>query len=307
MKQLIPYAVCAMLLCPAMGVATGVTDPPSAANVSDPAVDEQWPASSQAVQFKSHSSSVNGLLYRPGGAGPHPVVVLLHGLPGNEQNLDLAQAIRRAGWAVVTFHYRGSWGSGGKFTLQGGIGDATALLALMRRSDVAKDWRIDPTRIAVVGHSYGGFIAARIAAEDTFLLGAALIAPWDISVDAATLAGLTPKQRAEKGAKWFADVDGRLSGADARSLAENIFSYGKTFSLAALAGPLSARRTLVVTADRDDPDDQAIDFLKNIAGHGGTPEVVRFATDHAFNDHRIALQAALLRWLSTLPGAPAAK
>ncbi|MDO8912512.1 MAG: hypothetical protein Q8N10_08825 [Phenylobacterium sp.] len=32
---------------------------------------------------------------------------------GNEKNLDLAQAVRRAGWNAVTFNYRGSWGSPG--------------------------------------------------------------------------------------------------------------------------------------------------------------------------------------------------
>ena len=35
-------------------------------------------------------------------------MILFHGLPGNEQNLDLAQAIRRANWNVLTLHYRGS-------------------------------------------------------------------------------------------------------------------------------------------------------------------------------------------------------
>jgi len=38
-------------------------------------------------------------------------VVLLHGYPGNERNLDLAQARRRDGWDIVFFHYRGAWGS----------------------------------------------------------------------------------------------------------------------------------------------------------------------------------------------------
>ena len=38
------------------------------------------------------------LLMWPQGLGPHPVVIMLHGFPGNEKNLDLAQSIRRAGW-----------------------------------------------------------------------------------------------------------------------------------------------------------------------------------------------------------------
>ncbi|MFD3266336.1 hypothetical protein [Phenylobacterium ferrooxidans] len=32
---------------------------------------------------------------------------------GNEKNLDLAQAVRRAGWNAAAFNYRGSWGSPG--------------------------------------------------------------------------------------------------------------------------------------------------------------------------------------------------
>ena len=38
-----------------------------------------------------------GTLYTAAGEGLHPVVLLLHGIPGNEQNADLAQALRRAG------------------------------------------------------------------------------------------------------------------------------------------------------------------------------------------------------------------
>jgi pimeloyl-ACP methyl ester carboxylesterase len=53
---------------------------------------------------------LNAVLYIAAGEGPHPNVLLLHGLPGNEQNIDLAQSMRRAGWNVLTFHYRGSWG-----------------------------------------------------------------------------------------------------------------------------------------------------------------------------------------------------
>ena len=42
-------------------------------------------------------------------------VLLLHGLPGNERNLDLAQELRRNGRNVIYFNYRGAWGSQGEF------------------------------------------------------------------------------------------------------------------------------------------------------------------------------------------------
>lgn len=82
---------------------------PTPALAQDPPVDRAHPASGRGVQFLSQGSQVNAMVYRPAGAGSHPTVILLHGLPGNEQNLDLARAMQRAGWTVITFHYRGSW------------------------------------------------------------------------------------------------------------------------------------------------------------------------------------------------------
>jgi poly(3-hydroxybutyrate) depolymerase len=50
--------------------------------VTDP-VDAAVPASTPAVTFASGGETLPGLLHLPAGAGPHPVVVLLHGFPGN--------------------------------------------------------------------------------------------------------------------------------------------------------------------------------------------------------------------------------
>ena len=52
--------------------------------------------------------------------------VLFHGLPGYEQNLDLAQALRREGWNVLAMHYRGSWGVSGQFSFLHAAEDADA-------------------------------------------------------------------------------------------------------------------------------------------------------------------------------------
>lgn len=98
----------------------------------------------------------------------------------------LAQVLRRAGWTVVTFHYTGSWGSGGRFTLRNGISDAHALFEALQSPPVAERWGVDPKRILIVGHSYGGYVAARAASEERGVIGVVLLAPWDISYDART-------------------------------------------------------------------------------------------------------------------------
>ena len=68
----------------------------------DPAPDPAYPAALDELALESGGSRMNGIVYVAAGAGPHPTVVLLHGYPGNERNLDLAQALRRDGWDVVS-------------------------------------------------------------------------------------------------------------------------------------------------------------------------------------------------------------
>src|SRR5689334_15673236 len=74
-------------------------------------VDSSYPPGTEELAFLSHGARLNGFFYLAAGRGPHPTAILLHGFPGNERNLDLAQALRRAGMNVLFFSYRGAWGS----------------------------------------------------------------------------------------------------------------------------------------------------------------------------------------------------
>jgi uncharacterized protein len=92
--------------------------------------------------------------------------------PGNEKFLDLAQAVRRAGWNAVTFNYRGSWGSPKAFRFSHNLEDADAVLAYLRDPANAARLGIDTQRIAMVGHSMGGWVVVHTAAHDRGLIGA---------------------------------------------------------------------------------------------------------------------------------------
>ena len=63
--------------------------------------DPYYPPALVEFKLRSHGADLNALLYRAGGDGPHPTAIFLHGYPGNERNLDLAQAVRRAGWNAL--------------------------------------------------------------------------------------------------------------------------------------------------------------------------------------------------------------
>ncbi len=120
----------------------------SPAIFTDPLVDAAHPAHMTVLRIPTHGVQVNGIIYQPAGAGPHPTLVICHGLPGNEKNLDLAQAARRAGWNSVTFNYRGSWGSPGNFRFSQNLEDADAVLVYLRDPENAKSLGVDTSRIA---------------------------------------------------------------------------------------------------------------------------------------------------------------
>src|SRR3970040_1451897 len=118
-------------------------------------------SSLDGVVLHSHGSRLMGALFRRKADEPRPTALLLHGIPGVEKNYDLAYALRDAGWNVLTFHYRGCWGSEGEYTRPGIVDDIiVAIDYLSERADV------DKRRLAGVGLSLGGWGVVMAAARD---------------------------------------------------------------------------------------------------------------------------------------------
>jgi len=291
-------ALIALAICTSLQAAP---PDPAPALFRDPPPDAALPASGHAEQITSHGEAMNAMVYVPAGAGPHPVVVLLHGFPGNEQNLDLAQAMRRAGWAVVTFHYRGSWGSAGTFSFDGAVEDGGAVFDWVREPALAKRLRLDPQRVVVIGHSMGGYVAAQVCASRSPVRGCALIAPWDLSYDVRLVKDATVAERDRIAREQFDDIDGRIAGMTARQVVDVLAKDGQRWRLAQAAPQIAKQPLLVVLAARDGDDCKALELLPALkAEQAKALRVVTIDSDHGFNDHRIALESTVLAWLAAL-------
>lgn len=257
-------------------------------------------ASMESMQIPSHGSQMNALVYIAAGAGPHPVVVLLHGFPGNERNLDLAQDIRRAGWDVVYFNYRGSWGSPGNFSFSHGIEDVAAVLAYLRQPENAKRLRLDVSRIVLIGHSMGGFMAVQAASADPAVKGIAMISAADMgNMFEQMREKKSPAEALHEMSKGLAGEGmAPLSGCTPDGLAKELADHGATWAFTSKADALKDRPVLVVTSDDGLAD--ANDAFANALRHAGDTQVasVHFATDHAYSDKRIELSHAVLQWLA---------
>lgn len=259
---------------------------------TDPPSDAAHPAKMTVLRIPSHGVFINGVIYQPSGPEPHPTLVICHGLPGNEKNLDLAQAVRRAGWNAVTFNYRGSWGSPGVFRFAQNLEDADAVLAFLRDPTTATKLGVDARRMVLAGHSMGGWVTAHTASHDKGLIGAILISAADMGH-----AGQGPMEQLEA---LTADNMESLAGVTAKSMAEELKRNAEKFRLENAASGLVKIPLLALTSDDGlAPDTGAL--VSAIEAKGGRKvNVQHVATDHSWSDHRIALQSAVIAWLAGL-------
>ena len=281
-----------MLVAAALFTTSGAAQSVPAAIFNDPPADAAHPAGMAVLHIPSHGLQINGLEYMPSGAGPHPTLVICHGLPGNEKNLDLAQAVRRAGWNAVTFNYRGSWGSPGVYRFAQNLEDADAVLAYLRDPANAERLGIDTKRIALAGHSMGGWVTAKTAAHDRGLIGAILISAADMGS-----IGQAPRGQA---ITIMADNMETLAGVTAESMADEVVANAKAFSLDNAVEGLAKIPLLVLSAD-DGLALTADKLVKAVtASGGGKVTAIHAATDHSWSDHRIFLEVTVINWLAGL-------
>jgi pimeloyl-ACP methyl ester carboxylesterase len=258
----------------------------------------------EKAAIPSHGSTINGMWYVAAGRGPHPVLLLLHGLPGFEENLDIAQAVRRVGWDVLTIHYRGSWGSPGTFSFSHAIEDGPAALAYIRDPDVSKRFRADPRRIVILGHSMGGAVAAHAAAYDPAVLALALVSAWDINSSALLLKSDEDRLKALQQTRLNMQA---LAGCTAEQLISEELTHGAEWSLANQAAGIGRRPLLLVTAAEGMAfQTEALEIASHRLGNP-TITAVHFGTDHSYSDCRIALTTAVIRWLAQLKTSPEAR
>jgi dienelactone hydrolase len=274
---------------------------PSSAISADPPADSANPASLVEIAVPSHGAQLLGAFYLASGSAPHPTAIIYHGFPGYEQNLDLAQTLRRAGYNVLAVHYRGSWGVSDNFSFQHAIEDADAEVEWITSVEVAAKYRVDPTRIVLIGHSMGGYMALSAASHHSGVAAA-------IAISGASLghrfAGLKPEDEDKAVAQYASRTDPAdllpLAGTSANALGGEVFDHRNEWDFLKLAPALGKRPILLITAnDGTGPNSEAL--LQALKEQANTrSRHIEMKTDHPFSDHRIALENTIVTWLAQL-------
>lgn len=135
-----------------------------------------------ALHIPAGAISLPAYLTLPKTAGPHPLLVLVHGSGPNDADetvgpnkpfRDLAEGLAARGVATLRYDKRthvSTSAPAANFDEEV-IDDALAAVKLARAQD-----GVDPERVFVLGHSLGGYLAPHIASRDTSVRGIVILA-----------------------------------------------------------------------------------------------------------------------------------
>jgi len=149
--------------------------------------DKSNPAGSTELFIPSGNSLLAGMIYRPNGNEKHRTLILLHGFPGNEKNLDLAQVARAHGWNVIYFNYRGSWGSQGKFSFKNCVEDVINVVSFCNKYQ--DSLKIDTSNIVLFGHSMGAWVCLKALEQLPQIKKGFALSTWNIYGDLKSIPG----------------------------------------------------------------------------------------------------------------------
>ena len=128
---------------------------------------------------------IQGWLLSPKGSAPHPTVMDLHGGPVWQwrphwlgRRLHILMLVQK-GYAVFLPNPRGSAGRGQGYSrlVLGDLGGADTYDHLSGIDHLVEEGKADPQRLGVMGHSYGGYMAAWLITQDQRFCAAVVAAP----------------------------------------------------------------------------------------------------------------------------------
>lgn len=271
----------------------------------DPVIQDQpynpkFPASLMPAMFESYGCKLLGTMFLSAGEGPNPVIILMHGFPGNEVNYDLAYTFRRQGYNVLVFHYRGCWGSEGDYLWSNLVDDASSAISFVKSDYAQNNFRIDPTKIILIGHSMGGFATLFNTILNDEIKYAVSIAGFNAGIFGELIE--TNKMIFNYSTAHMQPAMDFVKCPSADILLNELITHKKEWNLLNYLEKFSDKNLLIIgakfdtTAPMDIHHKPLVSALK-MAEANNVEEVI-LETGHSFSDKRIELARTISNWLS---------
>ena len=267
----------------------------------NPNMDLEFPPTMKPLLINSNGSNLLGSFFKAAGKDKNPLMILLHGFPGNETNFDIAHAVRRYGYNAAVFHYRGSWGSGGGFSISNSLEDVNSVIDFFGKESIANEYNVDKEKIVLVGHSMGGFLALMSAINNPKIKNIASLAGFNFGYFTnfinqnpqhlnAVVEGLS------QGALF-------LNGTNGQEIYNEMINNINNWDLTNKATELKEKNILLIAAENDDVAHIPIHHTPLVESF--KIEHVQFKseiykTGHSFSSTRIRLATEIINWLKSI-------
>lgn len=258
--------------------------------LSDFTPDKDSPAGMTELFIPSGNALLAGFIYKANGGQKHPTLLLLHGYPGNERNLDLAQVVRSRGWNVIYFDYRGSWASQGQFGFKNCVEDVVNVVAFCKKYQ--DSLKIDPSNIVLFGHSMGGWVCLKALQQLPEIRKGFALSTWDIYGDYKK--GVAEKEMLSSATNPAAGGGYFVLNSSLREIFSPVIKTPDYFNLANGAKALAQKQ--IVMLDEHSGNQQLAGSLKSSNESYFDYEV--WPTDHPFTNKRVALIKKVLEFLA---------
>ena len=255
-----------------------------------------------SVVFESKSAKIHGLFYKASGVKPLPTIILCHGFPGNNTDvLGLGERLTREGYSALVFNYRGTWGSEGLFTVANSLEDVVSAIRYVRSTSAVREFDVDPSKITVIGYSYGGGMALLGSLNDRAVRRVVYIAGGNLSEVERIMQENDDFRRAILKMVDQGISDSGFRSPKAEELFAEVLADMNKYDLVKHSEALSCKNILMIAGWRDQEntiEHHILPLFRALQRHGAKQvQIEIFDTDHSFTDVRSQLADRIVSWL----------
>lgn len=244
----------------------------------------EFPAFNEEMIFNLKGDSIAGYSFIANGEKPKETVIMLHGLPGNDNQFDIAQSIRRTGRNVIHFNYRGSWGSQGDFLYSNSLEDVDEVIKHLSNAENSKRLRIDSNAFVILGRSYGGGIALIQGSKNERVKKIIAIS----SMNAGSR--FNPFQDLSKLSRWKNYLERQVMlSVNPSTFLQEMLDNKEKYNVVTYKNQLKNKNVLLIEGTQN--NQKWISLLENI-------DYKIMESDHNFISNRIELTTVIIEWLS---------
>jgi pimeloyl-ACP methyl ester carboxylesterase len=172
--------------------------------------------------------------------------------------------------------------------------DTAAAVRFLRDPANVATYRINPRRLVIIGHGFGGFLAGYVGSHDPDISAIGIISATNLG-----RINIDPKERYTRLKRWQTQLH-PVHGANTWDLFAEAELHAKEWDYVQWADALRTRPLLLVEADDQNHADMEALASALRQKSSARLEQKAVATGHSFSDHRITLQTIVIDWLQQL-------